>query len=338
MAKTKDTGSTASQKPGANLPHPLVPRAARALCDIARGAGLDVSAVTIEQQDDVGGSPRYRLVSKWSGPGHLFAATGLFTPAQCRLLGSPLPISRWISNPLCSPGGLDYDGIGCNLDRFGLMVFTGRAWGTANSMSITVNLGPLPLAVEMHGAVEISTTPDLIFWHGAVADLIAAGIPRGCLPLGKQSGRRARRFGCAVVAEFNTPPEYEARRWWAARRQPDGSIVYCHDTRGAFDRRVMRDKEEWRRDFEAAVPDDPDGETARSESATPLRLPPELIQGLMKLDANGRDEVVRLFISVSHLEIEARARAAATVPTKARSSTLRLVVDNTREPGRWGQG
>lgn len=334
-----------------NVPHPLVPRAARALCDLARAAGLEVSAITlainaqaaytIKAYDDEEDRRHHQLVSTWSGPARLFAKTGLFTPAQCRAFESPTVISRFVSNPLLSPCALHH--------RHELTVFTGRATGTAEHIRCTVNLGPLPLQIEMRGAVEIATGPDTTAWHGSAADLIAAGIPRDRLPLAKQSGKTDRRR-LWMIDEDSLRSQQETLRQWAARRQPDGSIVYRVETAEAFERRVQEWMEEERRrqgqneqarenhrqfeairdEFTAAAPD---GHEAQAEE-TPAEVPQPpthaerdaIARIFPDLDADDRDEV----IWYAHARaMWAQERKAGTDPAAARRPALRLVVDNT---------
>jgi hypothetical protein len=91
------------------------------------------------------------------------------------------------------------------------------------------DFGPVPVGIQHSGVIEIIRYEERVAFHGSMAALIAAHVPKARLippPL------RTWRAGSSKE------PFGECR--WSSRRQPDGSIVYTVDTEQAERARKAR--------------------------------------------------------------------------------------------------
>lgn len=180
-----------------------IPRYIGNLNAMATAAGLAVELAAEPLDKD----PALRLVSKWRGARDPFLA--LVQPVASYHL--PLSCGR-----LNIPGGAAY--------YAPKALISGNVFVTDNQVLFEIDFGPIEFTVTAAAGVEIVSYADETLYHGAPAELVAFGIERSRLPMGKKGAHRAGDWK-AETAE------------WSSRRQPDGTIVYRIESPTALRRR-----------------------------------------------------------------------------------------------------
>lgn len=190
----------------------VLPRFVRNLNALAEAHGFS-TRMSVEPYSD---SPKLRLWARWEGTKSQLISLGLLTPSQQRLLTTDCDLNcfsvphsaRWL-NPLIG-GGLTV---------------------TGDTVALDIDFGPPTYLLTEQQGVEVVTYPNDVLYHGTSAALIGAGIPAARLPSGKRLARQS----------YNSD---EPR--WRSRRQPDGLVVYCAETREQAARRQEKHEEEIR--------------------------------------------------------------------------------------------
>lgn len=207
----------------APVPADLVPRFVRSLNAIAERGGM---AVHLEVGRSSGDSD-LRLWSVWEGTRAQLASLGLFTPRQFAVLPIGAYRSRHAAFTSVPAGGYSLCPEASLLA--GPMHFEGEhvAWH--------IDSGAWPCTIEQRGDVEVVTYADAATYWGSPEGLLALGIDRERLPLGKRGGRS--HWGCL-----------EQGQRWTARRHPDGTVRYHVETEDSVRRRneeEARRRREW---------------------------------------------------------------------------------------------
>lgn len=189
-----------------------IPRHIRHLNDLATRVGLAVRVYVEPYSDD----PEVRLWSKWTGTRAQLFATGLFTSTEQRRIHGGSKPRQVVVPPSESFRRSNYIALGV-LSEFG------------ESVQWAIDCGPSIYTLSHSGTAELVTYADEILYHGDAEALIAAGVDRKRLPLGKQGFKSTRRSSCDTV---------EAQ--WNCRRQPDGLLIYRQETYQALQARHAR--------------------------------------------------------------------------------------------------
>jgi hypothetical protein len=154
-----------------------------------------------------GNDPALRLWSSWRGARDAFLS--LVQPVASYHL--PLTQGR-----LNIPGGSAYYAHNA--------LVSGDVIVTGDDVLYQIDFGPPVFTISDAAGVEIVSYADETLYHGAPAALIALGIERTRLPLGRRPARSDRGW-------------FAETERWSSRRQPDGLIVHRVESPAAFRRR-----------------------------------------------------------------------------------------------------
>lgn len=184
-----------------------VPTFVRNLNALAEAAGMRVRVETRPYSND----PEVRLWSVWEGTKAQLRSLGLLTPRQETMLfirkSAQVMVPSGVS-PHCPESAL----------LWGDMTIDG------DSISLDINSGAWPCTIEQREGLEIVRYPDAVTYCGTVEALIAAGVDRKRVDLGKRQGI------CHWGGDW---------RWWASRRQPDGTVRYHQESEASMRRRLQ---------------------------------------------------------------------------------------------------
>ncbi|HEV2268997.1 MAG TPA: hypothetical protein VGR92_06030 [Steroidobacteraceae bacterium] len=189
-----------------------IPTFVRNVNALAERAGMRVSLWVGPYDDD----PEVRLWSVWEGTRAQLASLQLFTPRQTVLLpiGAYRTKGAWINAP-----------------RAGIV---GEMQCRGESIRWDIDSGDWPCTIEQRGELEVITCQDYVTYWAAPEALIAFGIDRKRLPLGK------------ICVRSSVHPD---KLNWTARRLLDGTIRY-HEESEACMRRRIQEREQRRREWE----------------------------------------------------------------------------------------
>jgi hypothetical protein len=182
-----------------------IPRFIENLNAMATQNGMTTEMAVEPYSDD----PEVRLWGKWRG------TRGQFLALVQPVASYHLPLSRGSLN---IPGGSGY------YSRNALL--SGSVIVNGDAVLFEIDFGSPEFTIANHADVEVVSYAHEVLYHGSPAALLALGIQRSRLPLGKK----------AVKAEYHS--DSQAR--WLSRRQPDGSVVHRVESPAAFRRRRAR--------------------------------------------------------------------------------------------------
>lgn len=195
--------------PQASAPPLEVPRFARNLNRLAEEKGLAVKVRTAAR--DYGDLER-RLWALWKGPTDTFYALGLLQPSQ------RLPLKEGVLSIPSHVGPFP---------EYALL--TGYLMVEDGTATWELDFGPADYELEQRGQIEVITYADETLYHGAPAALVAAGIDKRRVTLGKRPSSASARFNYPHPA-------------WRSRRQPDGTIVHRVESPSASARRLAKER------------------------------------------------------------------------------------------------
>ncbi|MEX2149082.1 MAG: hypothetical protein WD793_02630 [Steroidobacteraceae bacterium] len=196
-------------QPSPSVTPPCVPRFVRNLNQYAADRGIDVD-VHIGPYDD---DPEIRLWSNWRTTRARFLSLGLLSRGQ------PLPSKR---GTVSIPGWLYRE------PRRALLI--GELSSAGDDVLWQIDWGPGDFTITNIGEVEIVTSACETLYHGTAEALLAHGVERKRLPLGKKP---SNFFSCIDSATLH---------WWS-RRQLDDTIVYRVESASVFHKRAAEDCE-----------------------------------------------------------------------------------------------
>lgn len=182
-----------------------IPRFIENLNALARESGMTVRMVVEPSVD----TAELRLWTEWRG-----------TRAQVLAFVRPIPSYHL---PL-SCGTLTVPG-GSGGSAYPLL--TANVTVVGDEVELEIDFGPPHFTIADIAGIEVISYADENLYHGTAAELIALGIERTRLPLGKRAG--AREYNCDGAIER-----------WSSRRQPDGTIVYRIESPAELRRRRER--------------------------------------------------------------------------------------------------
>ena len=217
-----------------------VPTFVRNLNAMAERGGMRVR-LEIEPYE---GEIELRLWSVWEGSKAQLASLQLFTPRQMMLL--PIGAYRTKGATIAAPPA----GI------------AGPMQCSGDSVRWEIDSGAWPCTVEQRGEVEVVTCRDAVTYWGTLEALVAFGIDRKRLPVGKVYVRSIRRNG--LGAEDDDKP------YWTARRLLDGTVRYQIETEECM-RRRQQEHERWMKEhgYEEDAPPSEEVQPKQPEAVRP---------------------------------------------------------------------
>jgi hypothetical protein len=185
-----------------------VPRYVRDLNLLAEAHGI-VTSVFLAPYDD--GGPEIRLWARWIGDREELKSLGLLAPSQLRLLApwgdNSARLRRFLTVPSSEPAWLH-------------PLLKGEIEVGGDRFDWNLDFGSCEFSITQRGEVEAITYSDEVLLHGTASALIAAGIEKSRLAIGRRLAKKER----------------DGLRW-RSRRLPDGLHIHCFETEAAFQRR-----------------------------------------------------------------------------------------------------